>query len=778
MRRLASLASILLLAGCAVVGSQRYDERFGKPDPERFDMPRRQDGQMSFRDEVQPILDRRCVVCHACYDASCQLKLTSWEGVARGASKTQVYDPARLDAAPTTRLHIDAEHTSEWRQRGFFPVLNEQLPSMENNRSASLLYRMLALKQTHPTPSRTDYQALDFALDRRQTCAAGEEFESYAEKNPLGGMPFGLPALSAAEHASLTRWLEQGAPGDAAPESPAEIDAQVQRWERFLNGRTPKQQLVSRYLFEHLYLAHLYFDEPGDRPAAMPPRYFRLVRSSTPPGEPVREIASRRPVDAPGMDVFHYRLRPERETIVDKTHMPYVLNSARMARWQSLFLDRDYEVGALPGYAAEDIANPFRTFRAIPVVARHRFLLDEAGFTVMNFIKGPVCRGQVALNVIDDHFWVFFTPPEQGRDSPLEELLAKQGDLLRLPTGESNTGILMPWLRYSELESSYVAAKSKFLARQIRSPKRLNLDLIWNGDGRNNNAALTVFRHFDSASVVKGLLGDTPKTAWIIGYPMLERIHYLLVANYDVYGNLGHQLNSRLYMEYLRMEGEFNTLILLPQAARTRMRDHWYRGDSARTRKQVYGGKAVLPIESGIRYRTDEPMRELMTMARQKLAPVLDRQHELAGIGDPALRQSLERLAAIRGKALAYLPELSHLVIGDGADNHFTLIRNTGHSTVSHLLGESGTLLPEENTLTVARGLIGSYPNAFYRIKRDALPQFAEELAALASEADYTRFADRHAMRRSDPEFWAFSDALHARHAQRGLLDYNRLENR
>jgi hypothetical protein len=54
-----------------------------------------------------------------------------------------------------------------------------------------------------------------------------------------------------------------------------------------------------------------------------------------------------------------------------------------------------------------------------------------------------------------------------------------------------------------------------------------NLDVLWDGEGHNDNAALTVFRHFDSASVEKGLLGGTPQTAWVVDYPLLERIHYL-----------------------------------------------------------------------------------------------------------------------------------------------------------------------------------------------------------------------------------------------------------
>ncbi len=72
--------------------------------------------------------------------------------------------------------------------------------------------------------------------------------------------------------------------------------------------------------------------------------------------------------------------------------------------------------------------------------------------------------------------------------------------------------------------------------RDFPDGKHLTLDVVWDGDGYNQNAALTVFRHFDSASVVKGLVGPEPQTAWLIDYPILERIHYLLVAGFDVFG--------------------------------------------------------------------------------------------------------------------------------------------------------------------------------------------------------------------------------------------------
>jgi hypothetical protein len=50
------------------------------------------------------------------------------------------------------------------------------------------------------------------------------------------------------------------------------------------------------------------------------------------------------------------------------------------------------------------------------------------------------------------------------------------------------------------------------------------------------------------------LVGNNPKTAWLLNYQLLERIHYLLVAGFDVFGNVGHQLDARLSMDFLRME--------------------------------------------------------------------------------------------------------------------------------------------------------------------------------------------------------------------------------
>ena len=415
----------------------------------------------------------------------------------------------------------------------------------------------LALKQQHPLPEGPVLgESFDFSLDRSASCPRIEQFDAYERKFPLAGMPYGLPGLNSREMSTVTSWLAAGSPYDGPLPLSAAQQQQLEVWEAFLNGASIKERLMSRYLYEHLFLGHLYFEADASH------RSFRIVRSSTPPGQDVKLIATRRPYDDPGVEHFYYRIEPERETLLAKTHMPYALSASRMDKYRRWFLKPDYPVSELPSYAVAVSSNPFVAFRDIPSDSRYRFMLDESQFFIMNFIKGPVCRGQVAVNVIEDRFWVYFVDPQAS----VEELKN------RYPASPERQAALAgrkwqqfrsnpPMARIRRVQREYLQAKSKLLQQTLGSGKNwIDLSLIWDGDGSNRNAALTVFRHFDSASVVQGTVGDAPKTAWVIGYPLFERIYYLLVAGYDVYGNVGHQLNSRLYMDFMRMEGEFNFL--------------------------------------------------------------------------------------------------------------------------------------------------------------------------------------------------------------------------
>jgi len=730
-----------------------------------------------FRD-AKTILDHRCLVCHGCYDAPCQLKLDSPDGIRRGATTAKVYDSARLFAAEPTRLFTDAQTIEQWRARDFFSVLNEGEQNPAANLDGSVLYQMLALKQRHPLPADSKLPAnIDTSLDRQEFCPNRDNFEKYAAERPYQGMPFGLPALEADEFNTLKRWLENGAPIDEPTPLNADTLRHVADWERFFNRDDLKAQLMARYLYEHLFLADIYF-------GAEPRNFFKLVRSRTPPGTPIDLIVTRRPYDDPGVTRVFYRLQPLRATIVAKTHLPYLLDEKRLQRLDQLFLRADFSVDKLPSYEGSVGANPFIAFAAIPVQTRYRFLLDDAEFFLASFIKGPVCRGQIALNVIQDQFWVAFANPdiEAMVDS---DFLARESNYLSLPTelGEQPLSVAH-WKKYSDHQADYLVAKEKFLQEKFGDLQAVTADLLWNGDGVNTSAALTVFRHFDSASVVEGFVGAVPKTAWIIDYPMFERIYYLLVAGFDVYGDASHLLMTRLYMDFLRMEGESNFLNFLPKARREIERKSWYQGVGASARDSVYRKAAVSQHETGIRYQTKNPKREFFDLLSTRLGPSLSHRYDLAASEAPAnLLAPLQKLAQLQGRPIADMPEvvLLRVVIRGEPDQLFTLIHNDDRSNVAVLFFERAQRRPQFDTLSVVPGVVGAYPNAFWVVDENELAPMVRQLAAVTGSKGWRAVVERYAITRTNPKFWTQSDWILNEYRNRdpigwGILDYSRYE--
>ncbi|GAA0858122.1 fatty acid cis/trans isomerase [Aliiglaciecola litoralis] len=730
---------------------------------------------------VKPVIEQRCVVCHACYDAPCQLKLGSYEGITRGANTERVYDGERLIAANLTRLFEDAHSVSQWREKSFFPVVADVPSSPTANSQASVLSGMLSLKKDHPLPAQKKLSdKFELGLNRQYQCPTVDEFEDYKADYPLWGMPYGLPALEGAQHQTLTQWVAEGAKGSDDRLLTPEIVERIAQWEIFFNQPAKKAQLMSRYLFEHLFLVHLHFDQQ------QPEQYFKLVRSKTPPGQEVEGIYTRRPFDDPKVERVYYRIIPVKQSIVHKAHMPLSLNGQRKARWSAWFLEADYQVDEMPSYHPEKASNPFITFAAIPVQSRYKYMLDESQNTIMQFIKGPVCRGQLALNVINDHFWVVFAEPELKLVENDNGFMQQALQRIRLPAEKQSTALPTSWISYAAMERDYLHAKSMFIKRHIQDKVPITLDLLWDGEGENDNLALTVFRHNDAATVVKGLIGDEPQTAWVLTYPLFERIHYLLVAGYDVYGNVGHQLNSRMYMDFLRMEGEFNFLSFLPQAAQEQVRDKWYRGSVSEVQQYVYKANEH-KIKTDMVYKTDRPLKELYQRLKKRVAPVASQQHDLTnGFTEKQVVRALGQINSLRGKGLAKLPNsiIIKLYEEDSEKQYFyTMLRHSAHSNISHLFGEQDRRLPDEDTVTIAPGFMTSHPNAFMQVSTKQLEAFAQAIARLNSEQDYEMLMDNFGVRRTSAEFWSFADNMHTFFKQHypveyGLLDFNRLENR
>ncbi|PHR83296.1 MAG: 9-hexadecenoic acid cis-trans isomerase [Colwellia sp.] len=801
MRQHHWLLLLLFLSGCATLGMFEYDKHYGIADADNRLLVDKITPEKSdhFNQVIKPIIENRCVVCHGCFDAPCQLKMESTAGLVRGANKTQVYNGERLLTAKishslSTLEKIDKKTIQSFRQEGFFPVLNERQQSSMANTNAGVMYQILQLKQQHPLPdTRLLDSSFDVALNRTEQCPTIEEFQQYKNKFPLAGMPYALPALNLEQHQQLSTWIENGARlAEATPMTTNEQNT-VNKWEKWLNANNNKQQLVSRYLFEHLYLANLYF-KPGSH------RYFKLVRSSTPPEQKVVVINTRRPFDTPFSGSsktqktprVYYRLLKNNNSIIAKRHMPYRFDLAKLNYLTELFITPDYQVSQLPSYQLKSASNPFITFKAIPTKSRYRFLLEQAQFSIMNFIKGPVCRGQLALNVIDDHFWVFFADPNTIENYHTDSFIKDNSDLLQLPAATSDKALsLLYWRSYAKREKQYLKNKLDYMANINFKQRDLDLNLIWSGAG-NPNATLTIFRHFDSASVLQGFIGQTPKTAWFITYPLLERIHYLLVAGFDVYGNVGHQLKTRLYMDFLRIEAESNFITLLPKKNRKSVHESWYENTSETIRNYIFSDNFYQLPETNINYQSQNTKKELLEKIALYTKNKAINGYNLTAHSDNHLNSysfnsndsQLMHLNNIKGIAVSILPQISYLQVnGKQGEFFYTLINNSAHTNVAHLFSENDRRIPAKDNLTVLNGIVGTYPNAFFQVTEQQLGEFVDTLKHLKTEQDYRHFKDKFAVRRTNKDFWNYADRLHSWYKKHhgesaGILDFNRLENR
>ncbi|MFG0585417.1 fatty acid cis/trans isomerase [Pseudomonas sp. zjy_9] len=736
---------------------------------------------ISYSDDVEPILTHKCVACHTCYDAPCQLNLGSGEGILRGASKQLVYDGTRTKAQATTRLYLDAQGEEAWRKRDFHSVLDAQ------NGQAALIKRMLELGRSQPLePNAKLPDNLDIAITRSNTCPTPGEFADYAQKNPHGGMPFAVTGLEDAEYATLEQWLEQGAQvSERAVQPSAEELRQVETWEAFLNAPGARQNLVSRWLYEHLFLAHLHFDggEPG--------HFFQMVRSRTPSGQAIDPIATRRPNDDPGTE-FYYRLWPIQGVIVHKTHITYPLGEEKLARVKALFFADDWTLDAVPGYGAQRRANPFETFAAIPARARYQFMLDNAEYFVRTFIRGPVCRGQIATDVIRDNFWALFQDPEHDLYVTDAEYRREATPLLAMPGQFDDIGDLLGlWRNYRDKRNEYEDLRQDAYA----DAPPADWAHIWSG---NDNALLSIFRQHDSASVRKGLLGEIPQTLWWMDYPLLERTYYQLVVNFDVFGNVSHQAQTRLYFDLIRNGAEVNFLRLLPADSREGYLDDWY---------QNSGKLKMLLDYTTVDHRSPSALNLAGRDPKQQFAEqLLARYATLNARPDPINRckgarcyreglskdlqhveQTLARLTSRPAgglKVIDQLPESTMLRVelDDGSREIYSVLRNRAHSNVAFMLGEELRYQPRLDTLTIYPEVLSSYPNFLFRLPASEVDEFVRQMEGVTDQASFERIVERWGIRRSHPEFWRYFHDLseHIRATQpleAGVLDMNRYEN-
>jgi hypothetical protein len=324
----------------------------------------------------------------------------------------------------------------------------------------------------------------------------------------------------------------------------------------------------------------------------------------------------------------------------------------------------------------------------------------------------------------------------------------------------------------------------------------LGYDAIWAGNRPGDEPLLTIYRHFDSASVHKGALGNLPKTLWVLDYPLLERIYYALVAGFDIYGTAGHQLSVRLYMDELRVEGESYFLDFLPPSKRQEIMQSWYIGE---TLDKMHYYPSALPAE--IPFVTADPKREFVEQ-------VIDR-HLLPSTGislDPlnylrvgeqypvmpkgyksvddyigafrALSQPGTPFARVingNNSNLAYL----RIRLKNGTDVVSSMVVNRWHDNVAFLIKEDARLDATRDSVDFVKGLIGSYPNYFFDVREEDLPDFIDLLAHYEdTPKDLARLA-KYGINRADDRFWETYDWFQQRFnkdepVRGGLFDLNR----
>ena len=738
---------------------------------------------ISFTDDIKPILDSRCVSCHSCYNSPCQLKLSSYEGLQRGSSKDDVY-ANRISAADPTRLFVDAVDEKQWREKGFFSMVD----SLENS-NESIMMQYLFQKDINPLNIGIYSPETD-----EKTCVKDKnELSEYFEDNPHKGMPYGFPALKKQEYNLLMTWLKQGAIDDTKKEVSTNFEKiQIKKFEKFLNNKNLKHQVSARYIYEHLFLAHISFEDKSEN-------FFELIRSKTPSGQKAQIIATRFPYDKIDGD-FYYRFKKIDSTIVHKTHMVYKLNDAKLERYNELFINPTWDQEAfLPSYDSKTAVNALKTFEQIPANSRYQFLLDDVHYIIMTFIRGPVCKGQIALNVIQDHFWVMFMDPKSDLTLKDKYFLHDNIPNLSIPNEFGEDPSLFKTfqaLDNYELSKKYHTNKASIYKQYY--PDGLSLDNLWKGNqSQENDSMLTIYRHFDSASVHKGALGYIPKTLWVIDYPLLERIYYSLVAGFDVFGSTPHQLLVRTHMDRLRIEGESNFLEFLPKESRIDYFNSWYEGWLAQY-LSVY-----IPSNNkvNINYSTKNYKEEFIKKAFEytnikrdsinfiendykpsKIKSVYNTKNEIEDtLKTLTLPNSSEIIKNFTDNKsnLAYI----RIQMNSGENLIYTLVINRWHNNVALLFDEESRLNASKDRINFIKGFVGSYPNIFVSVKQDDLNDFFNLLQNYKDTPLDNKKIFKYAINRANPNFWEIFDWFSNEFKKQdplnyGLFDLNRYISR
>ena len=155
-------------------------------------------------------------------------------------------------------------------------------------------------------------------------------------------------------------------------------------------------------------------------------------------------------------------------------------------------------------------------------------------------------------------------------------------------------------------------------------------------------------------------------------------------------------------------------------------------------------------------------------------------------VAEQRAERALQPLTGVRGAWVAELPEVALLRVhsgkGESGDAVYSLVHNRAHTNVAFMFGEQKRLLPADDTLTVAPGYLGSYPNFIFDVEVEQIETFTQAVAAVRNASDFEQVAARWGVRRSSPRLWPTVDWIHDDFRRRqptefGLFDLDRYQN-
>jgi hypothetical protein len=114
-------------------------------------------------------------------------------------------------------------------------------------------------------------------------------------------------------------------------------------------------------------------------------------------------------------------------------------------------------------------------------------------------------------------------------------------------------------------------------------------------------------------------------------------------------------------------------------------------------------------------------------------------------------------------------------------DRVYSLITDKAYSNISKL-SEGSNRLPEQDSITIVPGFIGSYSNFFFTVERAHLIEFINTLGVARTEIEKDALYSQFGLRRTHPKLWQHVDCFNQQYKEEkgisaGLLDMSHYEN-